>query len=387
MIMPSPSTAPLRTWRRPLLAAGLCLPLLAGTLPQAWADQVVKLTPDQRAGLPMETTKVTASERVPVTQGLARIRPASSDQASHRVMAPLSGQVVGDLPAQGDSVKAGQVLVRISSDQLAGYLGQWQSAAADALAARQALARDKALFADGLIPRKRLETSQANASMAQAHLAATRARLATAGIDDPDKLQSESMGKAHGAEIAIKAPIAGVITSRSVMPGDRVSQGAAMFEITSATSQWWLMSVSPDVLPPTGTPLWMNVDGCDQSAKVRLMDLAVNPASQLITLRAHPDQACARLRPGQYVDATLMKGVEQPVAVVPQVAVTRLGKQDQVYVVRGGEIRAVSVRILGRGNGQVYVQAVTAGALREGDSVVTQGVSRLKGIELGMGSE
>lgn len=370
-------------WRWGSVIVGTVLSMLVATAP-VQADQVIQLSAEQRAGIPLKTEVAKASDRIPVTSGLVRVAAAASDQASQRVMAPLGGQLSGDLPSQGDMVKAGQVLVRISSAQLAEYLGQWQSASADALAARQALDRDKALFAEGLIPRKRLESAQATARMAQARLSAMRAQLATAGVPDPAKLDASAL---RGAEIEVKAPISGVITQRSVMPGDRVAQGAPLFEITSVQQQWWLFSVSPDQLPPQGTPLWLDVDGCKQSAKVRLVDLAVNPASQLITLRAQPDQACARLRPGQYVDATLMKAVDQPVVMVPQVAVTRLGKQDQVYVVQGSEIRAVSIRILGRGNGQVYVQAVTAGALREGDTVVTQGVSRLKAVELGMGGE
>lgn len=381
-----PNPAPLRPaqrvhWRRALLAVGwLLLPLAT---PSVMADQVLKLSKEQRASLVLETQKVTMSDQIPVTQGIARIAPAPSDQASHRVMAPLSGLVVGDLPSVGDAVKVGQILARLDSDQLADYLAQWQSAAANALAARHALSRDKALFADGLIPRKRLEGTQAAAAMAKAHLQAARARLATAGVTDPAELEQQGSAAGKGAVIQVKAPTAGVVTQRSVMPGDRVTQGQPLFEITSADQQWWLLSVPPDLLPPAGTPLWLNIADCPQPAKVKLVDLAVDSASQMVTLRAQAAQACTRLRPGQYVDATLTRKADQPVAKVPLASVTRLAKQEQVYIARGGEIRAVNVKVLGRGHGLAYV----SGALRAGDQVISKGISRLKGIELGLGGE
>ncbi len=370
-------------WRRVSVVVGAILSMLVATAP-VQADQVIKLSAEQRAGIPLKTEEAQASDKIPVTSGLVRVAAAASDQASQRVMAPLGGQLSGDLPSQGDTVKAGQVLVRISSAQLAEYLGQWQSASADELAARQALERDKALFAEGLIPRKRLESAQATARMAQAHLSAMRAQLATAGVPDPAKLDASAL---RGAEIEVKAPISGVITQRSVMPGDRVTQGAPLFEITSVQQQWWLFSVSPDQLPPQGTPLWLNVTGCSESAKVRLVDLAVNSATQMITIRAKPVKACATLRPGQYVDATLMEAAEKPAIVVPQVALTQLEGQQQVYVERDGAIHAIQVAVLGRGNGAAYLRPVTAGALQAGDAVVTQGISRLKAFELGMGGE
>ncbi|MGC8698196.1 MAG: hypothetical protein ACP5Q0_06940, partial [Halothiobacillus sp.] len=110
-----------------------------------------------RANLKIQAAPLAATQNLPITQGLVSISAAASNQASSQVSAPADGLIVGNLPQIGQSVTAGQVLFELASAGLADLQGQWSMAQARATLAQQNLGRDSALFADGLIAKKRLD--------------------------------------------------------------------------------------------------------------------------------------------------------------------------------------------------------------------------------------
>lgn len=339
------------------------------------AASAITIPEAMRANLNVKTQPIEFSRQVPVTQGMVTISAASSNQASMQVSAPADGQVTGTLPQVGQVVKAGEVLFEIASAQLGDAMAQWQMAKAKVTLAQQNLSRDNALFKDGLIAKKRLETTRGEAQMAAAELKAASARLKVAGADNPEQN--------GGINLAVRAPITGVITQRMVMPGERVTTGQSLFDITATQDQWWLLAISPDKAPSAGQKAELKITGCPESAPVQLMDLAVDPTSQLITVRAHPNTPCATLRPGQVTTATLWVEQAEPAASLPINALTELDSKTQVFVQRGQNYFPVPVTRIGEADGQVFV----SGPFEPGDHVVTTGISRLKALALGMGAE
>lgn len=339
------------------------------------ASSAIVIPEAMRSNLNVKTQAIEFSTQVPVTQGMATISAASSNQASMQISAPADGQVIGTLPSVGQGVKAGDVLFEISSAQLGDAMAQWQMANAKVTLTQQNLNRDTTLFKDGLIAKKRLEATRGEAQMAAAELKAANARLKAAGADKPEQN--------GGINLAVRAPITGVITQRMVMPGERVTTGQSLFDITATQDQWWLLAIAPQKAPSAGQQAELKITGCTEPAPVRLMDLAVDPTSQLITLRAHPNAPCTALRPGQITTATLWVEQPKPAAALPIDALTELDDQTQVFVQRGPDYFPIPVTRLGEADGQVFV----SGAFESGDRVVTAGTSQLKALSLGMGGE
>ena len=343
--------------------------------PVTTAPSAITIPEAMRSNLNLQTQAIEFSRQVPVTQGMVTISAASSNQASMQVSAPADGQVMGTLPQVGQVVQAGEILFEIASAQLGDAMAQWQMAKAKVTLTQQNLNRDTALFKDGLIAKKRLEATRGEAQMATAELKAASARLKAAGADKPEQN--------GGINLAVRAPITGVITQRMVMPGERVTTGQSLFDITATKDQWWLLAISPEKAPSAGQKAELKIAGCPESAPVQLMDLAVDPTSQLITLRAHPNTPCATLRPGQVTTATLWVEQSKPAASLPISALTELGDQTQVFVQRGQNYFPIPVARIGEADGQVFV----SGQFEPGDRVVTSGISRLKALSMGMGAE
>ncbi|MGC8697781.1 MAG: efflux RND transporter periplasmic adaptor subunit, partial [Halothiobacillus sp.] len=206
-------------------------------------------------------------------------------------------------------------------------------------------------------------------------LNAATARLKVAGITAGQQ--------ATGGNLAIRAPVTGVVTQRKIMPGERVMAGQALAEITLSDAQWWLMAVPPAMAPAAGTSAELKIAGCPQAAPVKWVDLAVDPQSQMVTLRAEPKVPCPQLRPGQKASASLWIHQPNPVQMLPIGAVTEFDNQPHVFVQRGAQFFLIPVQLRGEFDGMAYV----TGDFQAQDLIVTLGVSRLKAVALGMGAE
>lgn len=337
--------------------------------------KAVEVPEAMRPNLKIQSVPLTATQNLPITQGMVQISAAASHQASSQVSAPADGLIVGNLPQIGQTVTAGQTLFELASAGLADLQGQWSMAQARAALAQQNLSRDSLLFTDGLIAKKRLDDTRSQAQSATAELNAATARLKVAGL---------TAGKeATGGNLAVRAPVTGVVTQRKIMPGERVMAGQALFEITLSGAQWWLMAVPPAQAPAAGMQAELKIASCPEAAPVKLVDLAVDSVSQMVTLRAEPKTPCANLRPGQKASASLWIMQPNPVQVVPIGAVTEIDNQPQVFVQRGAQFFLIPVQLRGEFDGMAYV----LGAFEPQDLIVTEGGSRLKALALGMGAE
>ncbi|MHB8920710.1 MAG: efflux RND transporter periplasmic adaptor subunit [Halothiobacillus sp.] len=339
------------------------------------AAPAITIPEAMRANLKTQSVPIQFSQNLPITQGMVTISAAASNQASSQVSAPTDGQIIGNLPQLGQTVQAGQTLFELASAGLADLQAQWSMAQAKAALAQQSLSRDQSLFADGLIAKKRLEETRSMAQSAAAELTAATARLKVAGVTASNKNATNNL--------AVRAPITGVITQRKIMPGERVMAGQSLLEITASADQWWLMAVAPAKAPTAGQQAELKISGCPEPAPVRLIDLTVEPMSQLVTLRAEPTVPCAGLRPGQMTNASLWVQQVEPVIALPIAAITELNNLQQVFVQRGDQYFLVPVRLRGEFDGLAYV----SGDFQPQDRVVTNGMSRLKALALGMGGE
>jgi len=244
------------------------------------------------------------------------------------VVSLASGRVVAIHARLGDTVKEGQLLLTIRSDDVAGGFDAYRKAVADELLARKQLNRATDLFAHGAIAEQDLEVAQDTANDAKVTLETATEHLRLLG-NDPDK----PMGI-----VDIVAPITGVITDQQVT-------NAATVQAYSSPSPFTISDVSS---------VWIVCDVYENDmAHVRLGDTAD------ITLNAYPDrpfkgrvsnigmildpsirtakvrieiQNPGMMRLGMFAKATFRGQTTELHTVVPASAVLHMHDRDFVFV-------------------------------------------------------
>ena len=264
---------------------------------------------------------------------------------------------------EGDSVRAGQLLVRMDETLLRAILGQAEAAVAEAQAAlrnaRQDLARAADLSRSGNAPRQTLELRQATAQQAEARVASVVAR------------QGEVAARL--AQARIVAPVDGIVSKRGVLPGHVTAAGQEVvrlirdgrIELDARVPELELAAVQP------GQPVRVTHGDRVVTGTVRAVAPTVVAETRLgIVHVALPEGS--GLRPGMFARAEIRPG-DAPGLTVPQSAPLFREGRPAVHVLAKDRVALRPVTTGRRGEGVVEV---TSG-LAEGERVVVTGAGFL----------
>jgi len=264
-----------------------------------------------------------------------------SVRAAHdAAIAPLvSGTVTEVRVRLGSSVRAGDVLVRLSAGEVDARLEQ--ARAMTALAVRD---RDRAIT---LNEKDAITGAQYDAALSQWNVARAR----------------EAEASTMAGRTVLRAPFAGVITAKLVNVGETALPGRPLLTLESRAATRFEAQVpetTSDALA-VGQPLPVRIEGLDRQLQGRIAE--IQPASD--------DSTRARLvkidlpetpglRPGQFGRLLLATG--RAVAVtVPADAVTRHGQLETVFVVDSGTARLRLVRCGRELDGRVQISSGLSG--------------------------
>jgi RND family efflux transporter MFP subunit len=266
---------------------------------------------------------------------------------------------------EGSYVRQGQALVQLNDALLRAQLrqqqAQVQTAEANLSRDEAALARSQELKERGFLSQASLDTALANQRASAANLAAARAALA------------ETQTRVNQA--TIRAPVSGLISSRSVTRGQIVQAGSELFrmvrdgrlELDAQIPEAELRLVSPGM-----TATIVSDQAGQTSGTVRIVTPQVDPQSRLGLARIALGGG-SNLRPGMFARAEIDAG-SQPSLTVPSAAVVFRENRPGVYVLGDNSIvRFQPITEAGRANGAV---AVSAG-LQAGQRVVVEGAGFL----------
>jgi len=278
---------------------------------------------------------------------------------------------VGVYVDEGTYVRQGQLLVKLNDDVLQAQLRQQQAgvASAEANAAREdaALARAEELRGRGFLSQASLDTAIANQRSARAQLASAQAAL------------SETRTRLN--QTNVRAPVAGMISSRSVTRGQIVQPGTELFRMVRDGRLELDAEIPEAELRLVRAGMAATIDS-DQAAgatgRVRIVTPEVDAQTRLGIARISLAGGSG-LRPGMFARATIDVGA-QPAVVVPSDAVIFREGKAGVYTIgprnavhfnpvttgarSGTQIQIVSGLVA---NQRVVVQG--AGFLGEGDVV------------------
>lgn len=271
------------------------------------------------------------------------------------VAAEIGGRLVAlDIP-EGRRVEAGHVLARIDDAE--------PRAALAVARARLRNARDRLA---------RLENLRAESvSSEQAYDDATAEFEAATGAFEEARTRVD--------KTTIAAPFAGVLGLRQVNPGQYVSPGTAVVELTRVDPLELRFAIpqrhAGEVALEQAVRGRVGRCGAAFEGAVDAIDPRVDVATRSLRLQASVPNPDAALYPGMAVSLRLVVGRFEDALVVPQEAIVRQGTRHVVYVI-DGEGKAVQRDVE---LGQFFVDGVhVRRGLEAGETVVAAGQQKLR---------
>ncbi|WP_225896912.1 efflux RND transporter periplasmic adaptor subunit [Brevundimonas goettingensis] len=328
-------------------------------------EDAAKKAQQEQAAAGQTVTAATA------TQTSLRRKVSASGSVSAWEEVPVGAETggltaVGLYVDEGSYVRQGQPLVQMNDVLLRAQLRQQQAAVqtAEANVARDdaALSRAQQLKEKGFLSQASLDTALANQRASAANLASARAAL------------SETQTRVNQA--TIRAPVSGLIISRSVTKGQIISAGTELFRMVRDGR----LELDAQV-PETELPLVRAGQGAVVTSEqangpvngsVRIVTPQVDAQTRLGIARVTLSPGSG-LRPGMFARAEIDVG-DAPALTIPASAVVfREGKPGVYLIAANNTVRFTPV-ITGERSGQTVV---IASGLQPGARVVVQGAGFL----------
>lgn len=276
--------------------------------------------------------------------------------------AQIAGQIVELKVKVGDSVKAGQVLVRIdpraAEQVVSGSQSQLAEAQAGLTNALRSYERNKQLFAQKFISKAGLDQAELDYKAAQARVGALQANA----------------GQASTARTftTITAPYAGVVAATPIEVGDMATPGRALVTVFDPASMRVIATLSQSSLHDVKLELPVQVEVLAARSRLTAKQVTLVPLadsrSHTARLRLELGNA-AGLLPGQFARAYFTTGVARKL-VIPEKAVLRRSEVTAVYVLgASGQPQLRQIRV-GEASVDGYVE-VLAG-LHEGERIAQE---------------
>lgn len=298
----------------------------------------------------------------------AEIVPAAGRMA--RLAAPAAGLVLTernrDAPAAGARVRRGQVLAVLSP---VGTDDSYVQLLARAERLERELAREERLLALQAIPAKRVEETRHDLEVARETIAA----------------MGGAAGDGYG--LVVRAPFAGVVAERRLVPGERVAAGTHLFTVVDPDPVWLRVQVPA---METGRlaearEATFTVEGGDRvhraARRVSVSDV-IDPARRTVAVVfavANPERT---LRVGALARARLLLADAVTGLAIPAAAVREEDGVPVAYVQTGGESFERRTLALGPSDGE---WTIVRSGVSEGERVVTVGAYQVRLASLATG--
>ncbi|SFR65229.1 membrane fusion protein, multidrug efflux system [Marinobacter daqiaonensis] len=267
--------------------------------------------------------------------------------------AEVSGRVIDINLKPGQQVAKGDLLIRLDDRQAASDLRVIEARLADA---RRQLERARRLQSNNSISQSQVDELRTAVDIAEAQRQAARVRL------DNHRIIAPFSGVAGLTDISVGAYVTAGTTITTL---DATEQ----MELNFSVPERFLGQVTVGQTVRGTTPAFPG-----ETFQGELVELGtrISELSRSLPVRALIDNPEGRLRPGQFVSASLTLQ-EREALVIPEQAVLIRGDEKYVFVVEDGVARRISVTLGSRMPGLVEVIS----GIDAGDQVIITGQDRL----------
>lgn len=296
-----------------------------------------------------------------------------------RVSPRIGGIVERFHAGEGDVVRRGQALARLSSRDLAGLKAEYLNAESAERLARAELDRETRLWEQKITSEADLQSARAAFEAAGAARRAAENRLHAIGIghDVLDRLDEAADGAL--SLNTLTAPIAGQIVRRDAALGEQVAADAdALFLIVDDSVVWADIAVYKADLARIEADQPVSLIRADgervADGVIEVVLPVIDERSRTATARVIVDNAERRLKPGQFVTARIETGESAVVLRVPDDAVVVVEGRTCVFVPSGDGFEPREVTPGATSDG--FTEIVSG--LSAGEQFVTAGAFTLK---------
>jgi len=250
------------------------------------------------------------------------------------VITQIGGPVARILVSPGQEVSAGQPMLYVSSPDYAQLRTNFLKAREAYQLALKSYARSEVLYTHGARALADLEQAESTRDEAQADLQAAEQALTVLGLN-PERVLKDPVSP----EIAVFAPIAGVVVERLASPGQVLQAGATqVFTISNMHTVWVLANVYEHDLGfvHIGDAVEIQTDAYATKfhGKISFVSPALDATSRTLQVRIVTDNPGGKLKKDMYVTAIVEAGVIENALTVPDSAVLRTAENEPfVYVV------------------------------------------------------
>ena len=333
--------------------------------------------------IPVQAVVVRSSQWPDVYQATGTVRARSAAVLSSKVMAYVQQVAV----QVGDQVRDGQLLVTLDSKDLDTNVRRAEAAEAEVLSAipeadngvagakaNLDLARSTFKRMEELASKKSISNQEFDEASARLKSAQAAYEMARAKRSQLDSKLAQVREEIRGARIMrdytrIAAPFSGVVTAKSVEPGNLAAPGAPLLTVEREGAYRLEASVEESKLPfvKRGQTVNIALEALDRQIPARVSEIvpAVDAASRAYIVKIDLP-AMPNLRSGMFGRAWFPLGARTVVAV-PQPALVDRGQLQSVFTVENGFARTRLVTTGQRAQNGVEVLS----GLSEGETVIS----------------
>ncbi len=281
------------------------------------------------------------------------------------VVSLAAGRVVEIHARLGDTVKKGQLLLRVQSADISGAFSDYRKAVADEQLARTQLDRSKLLYDKGAVSLNDLQVAQDAEDKAKVDVENTTERLRVLGgdINHP------------AAVVDIVAPVSGVITDQQVTTAAGVAglSSPNPFTISDLSHVWILCDVYENDLANVhvGETAEVRLNAYPDkvfTGRISNVGPVLDPSLRTAKVRIEVRNP-GLMRIGMFVSATFHGQKRDTRAAIPAAAILHLHDRDWVYVPVGNN-KFRRVEVAAGGNLPNKMQEIVSG-IRPGQQVVS----------------
>lgn len=278
------------------------------------------------------------------------------DRTAH-VVPRVPGVVESVAVNLGQSVKKGQLLAVIASQQISDQRSEQAAAQRRLVLARTTYEREKTLWQDKI---------SAEQDFLQARQALEEAEIALNNARQKNGVLSGSALASGGNRYELRAPFDGVVVEKHLTPGEVVDETSAAFTLSDLSRVWVTFGVSPKDLNRVQVGKPVTISAAELNAEVEgtvaYVGSLLGEQTRTATVRVTLANPRGTWRPGLFVTALVATDSRQVKVAVPEAAIQTVEDQPTVFVRTADGFKTQVVTLGNRAGGQVEItQGLDAG--------------------------
>ncbi|TDV44520.1 cobalt-zinc-cadmium efflux system membrane fusion protein [Pseudomonas helmanticensis] len=278
------------------------------------------------------------------------------DRTAH-VVPRVPGVVEAVAVNLGQTVKKGQLLAVIASQQISDQRSEQAAAQRRLTLARTTYEREKKLWQDKISAEQ--DFLQARQALQEAEIALTNARQKISVL-------SGSVVATGGNRYELRAPFDGVVVEKHLTPGEVVDETTAAFTLSDLSRVWVTFGVSPKDLNKVQVGKTVTVSAPELNAEVvgsvAYVGSLLGEQTRTATVRVTLENPQGSWRPGLFVTALVATDSREAKVAVPETAIQTVEDKPTVFVRTDDGFEARAVELGSRAAGHVEVtQGLEAG--------------------------